>query len=151
MERRSRRARLSVSQVPDCLAVANFSRAGIKLDGGYKNSYIPGTKVGPLGHPETMDKGLDALREKAQKAYAAGARFAKWRNVLQIDPDQGLPSELSIQEATTQLAKYAAICQSEGLVSLVAAKQPFMYGSLFLSHPSLFCLSFVCALPPLPL
>lgn len=41
---------------------------------------IPGTKVGPLGHPETMDKGLDTLKKRASDAYAAGARFAKWRN-----------------------------------------------------------------------
>lgn len=92
---------------------------GIKLDKGYKNHFIPGTKVGPLGHPETMDKGLDDLKERAIKAYDQGARFAKWRNVLQIDPAQGLPSELSIAEATGQLAKYAAICQSVGLVPIV--------------------------------
>ena len=66
-----------------------------------------------------MDKGLDTLREKAAQAYAQGARFAKWRNVLQIDPAQGLPSEQSVAEATTQLAKYAAICQQEGLCPIV--------------------------------
>ena len=53
---------------------------GIKLDQGYDKTGIPGTKVGPLGHPETMDKGLDTLRKRAADAYAAGARFAKWRN-----------------------------------------------------------------------
>jgi fructose-bisphosphate aldolase class I len=92
---------------------------GIKLDKGYKECYIPGTKTGPLGHPETWDMGLDDLKKRAAEAYKAGARFAKWRNVLQIDPAQGLPSDLSIHEATTQLAKYAAICQSEGLVPIV--------------------------------
>jgi len=92
---------------------------GIKLDKGYKNHFLPGTKVGPLGHPETMDKGLDDLKERAEQAYAQGARFAKWRNVLQIDPSQGLPSDLSITEATVQLAKYAAICQAAGLVPIV--------------------------------
>ena len=115
---------------------------------------IPGTKVGPLGHPETMDKGLDTLRKRAADAYAAGARFAKWRNgasprrdsslrrrrhcpwlpsyppslsppldstraVLQIDPKNGLPSPVSVREATDQLAKYALICQAEGLVPIV--------------------------------
>ena len=92
---------------------------GIKLDQGYDKAGIPGTKVGPLGHPETMDKGLDTLKKRAAEAYAQGARFAKWRNVLQIDPAQGLPSELAITEATQQLAKYALICQSEGLVPIV--------------------------------
>ena len=35
---------------------------GIKLDLGYDKKGIPGTTVGTLGHPETMDKGLDTLR-----------------------------------------------------------------------------------------
>jgi len=92
---------------------------GIKLDQGYDKAGIPGTKKGPLGHPETMDKGLDTLKKRAADAYAAGARFAKWRNVLQIDPKNGLPSDLAIRECTDQLAKYALICQSEGLVPIV--------------------------------
>merc|ERR1719174_582373 len=92
---------------------------GIKLDQGYDKAGIPGTAVGPLGHPETMDRGLDSLKKRAAEAYAAGARFAKWRNVLQIDPVKGLPSDLAIAEATTNLARYAAICQSEGLVPIV--------------------------------
>jgi fructose-bisphosphate aldolase class I len=92
---------------------------GIKLDKGYLKTGMPGTKVGPLGHPETMCRGLDDLKERAADAYARGARFAKWRNVLQIDPAQGLPSDLAIQEATENLARYAAICQSEGLVPIV--------------------------------
>lgn len=92
---------------------------GIKLDQGYDKAGMPGTQVGPLGHPETMDKGLDTLRKRAAEAYAQGARFAKWRNVLQIDPVKGLPSELAVREATEQLAKYALICQSEGLCPIV--------------------------------
>jgi len=92
---------------------------GIKLDQGYDKAGMPGTAVGPLGHPETMDKGLDTLRKRAAAAYAQGARFAKWRNVLQICPAKGIPSELAIREATEQLAKYALICQAEGLVPIV--------------------------------
>lgn len=86
---------------------------------GYDKAGIPGTKVGPLGHPETMDKGMDTLKKRAADAYAAGARFAKWRNVLQISPKDGLPSDVAIREATDQLSKYALICQSEGLVPIV--------------------------------
>merc|ERR1711934_1163352 len=41
---------------------------GIKLDQGYDKAGIPGTAVGPLGHPETMDKGLDSLRKRAAEA-----------------------------------------------------------------------------------
>ena len=92
---------------------------GIKLDQGYDKAGIPGTQVGPLGHPETMDKGLDTLNARCAAAYAQGARFAKWRNVLQIDPVKGLPSELAIAEATSQLAKYALICQANRLVPIV--------------------------------
>ena len=62
---------------------------------------------------------MDTLPARAAAAYAQGARFAKWRNVLQIDPAQGLPSEWAIQEATKQLATYAVICQAAGLVPIV--------------------------------
>merc|ERR1711998_558662 len=92
---------------------------GIKLDKGYLKTGMHATKVGPLGHPETMCRGLDDLEKRAGDAYKQGARFAKWRNVLQIDPAQGLPSEFAIQEATHQLARYALICQSQGLVPIV--------------------------------
>ncbi|GMH50545.1 hypothetical protein TrLO_g14010 [Triparma laevis f. longispina] len=93
---------------------------GIKLDQGYaKDKGLAGTKIGPLGHQETFCLGIDTLQKRAADAYAKGARFAKWRNVLQIDPVQGLPSDLAIQEACTNLARYAAICQSERLVPIV--------------------------------
>ena len=39
--------------------------------------------------------------------------------MLQIDPANGLPSDLAIREATDQLSKYALICQSVGLVPIV--------------------------------
>merc|ERR1712224_362030 len=71
------------------------------------------------GHPETATKGLDDLQERAAEAYAKGARFAKWRNVLQLDPAKGLPSDLAIQETVHTLARYASICQSEGLCPIV--------------------------------
>jgi len=75
--------------------------------------------VGPLGHPETATLGLDDLQQRCAQAYAQGARFAKWRNVLQLDPAKGLPSELSIADTVHTLARYASICQSEGLVPIV--------------------------------
>merc|ERR1712187_788498 len=52
-------------------------------------------------------------------AYQKGARFAKWRNVLQLDPAKGLPSDVAIQDTVHVLARYASICQSEGLVPIV--------------------------------
>jgi len=92
---------------------------GIKLDKGYDTSGIPGTAVGPLGHPETFDKGIDDLDARCKAAYEQGARFAKWRNVLQIDPDKGLPSDLAITLCVHNLAQYATICQRNGLVPTV--------------------------------
>merc|ERR1712176_427356 len=80
---------------------------------------IWGTETGPLGHPEVAAKGLDDLQKRCAQAYAQGARFAKWRNVLQLDPAKGLPSELAILDTTHTLARYASICQSEGLVPIV--------------------------------
>merc|ERR1719408_1031874 len=92
---------------------------GIKLDKGYDKSGLPGTTKGPLGHPETWCKGIDDLEKRAAEAYAQGARFAKWRNVLQIDPASGLPSDLAIAECVGNLACYAAICQRQGLCPIV--------------------------------
>merc|ERR1712019_69327 len=97
----------------------NGMLAGIKLDKAYNKKGMWGTQTGPLGHPETATKGLDDLQERAAEAYAKGARFAKWRNVLQLDSAQGLPSELSIQTTVFELARYASICQSKGLCPIV--------------------------------
>jgi len=63
--------------------------AGIKLDKGYDKAGIMGTAKGPLGHPETWCKGIDDLDKRCKEAYAQGARFAKWRAVLQIDTATG--------------------------------------------------------------
>merc|ERR1719231_1835077 len=92
---------------------------GIKLDKGYDKAGMPNTAVGPLGHPETACRGLDDLEQRCAQAYTQGARFAKWRNVLQIDPENGLPSDLAILECVHNLSRYAAICQRQGLVPIV--------------------------------
>merc|ERR1712048_1097551 len=97
----------------------NGMLAGIKVDKAYNKKGMWGTQTGPLGHPETATKGLDDLQERAAECYAKGARFAKWRNVLQLDPAKGLPSDLAIQETVHTLARYASICQSEGLCPIV--------------------------------
>merc|ERR1712093_135444 len=89
------------------------------LDKAYNKKGMWGTATGPLGHPEVSTKGLDDLQERAAQAYAKGARFAKWRNVLQLDPAKGLPSNLAIQDTVHVLARYASICQSEGLCPIV--------------------------------
>merc|ERR1712050_775452 len=97
----------------------NGMLVGIKLDKAYNKKGFWGTETGPLGHPEVSTKGLDDLQERAAQAYAKGARFAKWRNVLQLDPAKGLPSDIAIQDTVHTLARYASICQSEGLCPIV--------------------------------
>jgi len=82
---------------------------GIKVDQGTK--HLPGTDN------ETYTQGLTNLDERCKKYYAAGCRFAKWRAVLRIS--ENTPSPLSIQETAQTLAKYAAICQANGLVPIV--------------------------------
>lgn len=90
-----------------------------------KIGVIPGIKVDtglqplPGGHPvETWCTGLDGLKERAAAYYAQGARFAKWRAVLQITAD-GAPSALSLQENAWGLARYARAVQESGLVPIV--------------------------------
>lgn len=88
-----------------------------------ENNVIPGIKVdtgvvelaGTNG--ETTTQGFDSLGARCQKYYKAGARFAKWRAVLKIGPTE--PSELSIQQNAQGLARYAIICQENGLVPIV--------------------------------
>merc|ERR1719436_1706030 len=101
------------------LITKNGMLVGIKLDKAYNKKGMWGTATGPLGHPETATRGLDDLQERAAEAYAKGARFAKWRNVLQLDPAKGLPSDIAIQDTVHTLARYASICQSEGLCPIV--------------------------------
>merc|ERR1719443_359632 len=84
--------------------------AGIKVDKGLKN--IDGAEGG-----ETWTAGMDDLKERCQKYYQQGARFAKWRNVVYITDDT--PSDAAILDCVTTLAQYAATCQSEGLVPIV--------------------------------
>jgi len=92
---------------------------GIKLDKAYDKKGMWGTEVGPLGHPEVATRGLDDLQQRCAEAYRQGARFAKWRNVLQLDPEKGLPSDVAIADTVHTLARYASICQSERLVPIV--------------------------------
>merc|ERR1712050_141754 len=92
---------------------------GIKVDKAYNKKGMWGTETGPLKHPEVATLGLDDLQQRAAQAYAQGARFAKWRNVLQLDPAKNLPSDLAIADTVHTLARYASICQSEGLCPIV--------------------------------
>eukprot|EP00922_Rhytidocystis_sp_ex-Travisia-forbesii_P063067 GHVS01093867.1.p1 GENE.GHVS01093867.1~~GHVS01093867.1.p1 ORF type:complete len:371 (+),score=76.99 GHVS01093867.1:117-1229(+) len=84
---------------------------GIKVDKGL-------TPL-PLTDAEQSTQGLDGLAQRCSDYYKQGARFAKWRAVLTIDPKLNKPSELSIIETAHSLARYAAICQHSGLVPIV--------------------------------
>ncbi len=84
---------------------------------------IPGIKVDtgakPLaGSPdETITEGLDGLRERLAQYRGIGARFAKWRAVFRIADN--LPSPMSVRTNAHALARYAALCQEQGLVPIV--------------------------------
>jgi fructose-bisphosphate aldolase class I len=84
---------------------------GIKVDAGAKPlANFPG---------DTITEGLDGLRERLADYYKLGARFAKWRAVIDIDTGKGVPSASSIGANTQALARYAALCQEAGIVPIV--------------------------------
>jgi fructose-bisphosphate aldolase class I len=91
------------------LIEAAGSIPGIKVDAGAK----------PLaGAPgETITEGLDGLRERFQDYYKLGARFAKWRAV--IDIADGIPTYNCINANAQALARYAALAQENGIVPIV--------------------------------
>src|SRR5882762_1600493 len=88
-----------------------------------QHGMLPGIKVDlgakPLaGFPgETITEGLDGLRERLAEYYKLGARFAKWRAV--IDIGSGIPSRYAIDANAEALARYAALCQEAGIVPIV--------------------------------
>ena len=88
-----------------------------------KNKMIPGIKVDtgakPLaGFPgETITEGLDGLRERLAEYYKLGARFAKWRAV--IDIGSGIPTAYAIDANAAALARYATLCQEASIVPIV--------------------------------
>lgn len=68
---------------------------------------------------ETVMQGLDSLAERLKKYKAAGCVFAKWRSPLDIDIAAGKPSQLAIECNMRDQARYALICQGEGIVPIV--------------------------------
>lgn len=82
---------------------------GIKVD--------KGTKPLPFSPGEVITEGLDGLRERLIEYRGLGAKFCKWRAVLDIGP--GIPSFNCVNANAQALARYAALCQEEGLVPIV--------------------------------
>jgi fructose-bisphosphate aldolase class I len=88
-----------------------------------QHGMLPGIKVDmgakPLaGFPgETITEGLDGLRERLAEYYKLGAKFAKWRAV--IDIASGIPTRYAIDANAEALARYATLCQEAGIVPIV--------------------------------
>ncbi|WP_223642951.1 class I fructose-bisphosphate aldolase [Corallococcus sp. EGB] len=100
------------------------SAAGIPLaDLLVGRGIIPGIKVDAGVHPlagapgEFVTEGLDGLRERLKEYRELGARFAKWRAVFTLR--DGRPSATCIHANAHALARYAALCQEQGLVPIV--------------------------------
>jgi fructose-bisphosphate aldolase class I len=82
---------------------------GIKVDAGTKDiPFFPGEKI---------TEGLDGLGERLKEYYGLGARFAKWRAV--IDIGEGIPTAYAISANAAALARYAALCQAANIVPIV--------------------------------
>jgi fructose-bisphosphate aldolase class I len=85
------------------------SLPGIKVDAGVKPlPNFPG---------ETITEGLDGLGERLAAYYEMGARFAKWRAV--IDIADGIPTRGAVLANAQALARYAALCQANNIVPIV--------------------------------
>jgi len=84
---------------------------GIKVDKGVKPLYNQ--------QEETVTQGLDNLDLRCQEYYKLGARFAKWRSVLKINKNTGCPTDFAMFQNVEVLARYASICQQNGLVPIV--------------------------------
>jgi fructose-bisphosphate aldolase class I len=82
---------------------------GIKVDAGAK------AMAGAPG--ERVTEGLDGLRDRLQEYHRLGARFAKWRGVFVIG--DGLPTARCVHANAHALARYAALCQEQGIVPIV--------------------------------
>ncbi|CAG1770595.1 partial fructose-bisphosphate aldolase, class I, partial [uncultured bacterium] len=83
--------------------------SGIKVDKGF----LP--LAGAAG--DNITQGLDGLADRLAIYKQQGARFAKWREVYPISPTN--PTRLGIEANAETLARYAAICQSVGMVPIV--------------------------------
>ena len=86
------------------------SLPGIKVD--------KGTKPLPNCPGEVVTEGLDGLRERLAEYRGLGAKFAKWRAVIDVG-EHGMPSYTCVNANAHALARYAALCQDEGIVPIV--------------------------------
>jgi fructose-bisphosphate aldolase class I len=93
-----------------------------------KTGALPGIKVDkgakplPFSPGEVITEGLDGLRERLVEYRGLGAKFAKWRAVIDIGP--GIPSYAAIMTNAHALARYAALCQEAEIVPIVEPEVP---------------------------
>jgi fructose-bisphosphate aldolase class I len=86
---------------------------------------LPGIKVDTGAHTlafspkEKVTEGLDGLRARLVEYRGLGAKFAKWRAVIDIDTRDGIPSDYCIDVNAHALARYAALCVEEQIVPIV--------------------------------
>lgn len=87
---------------------------GIKVDAGAKP--LAGARDGEL-----VTEGLDGLRDRLAEYHALGARFAKWRAVIDLgrNGDRSIPSSYCLRANCQALARYAALCQESEIVPIV--------------------------------
>jgi len=89
----------------------------------WQQNIVPGIKVDKgkiplaLSDGDLITQGLDGLAERLCTYKKQGARFAKWREVYAIE--KHVPSQHGIEANAEMLARYAAVCQAEGLVPIV--------------------------------
>ena len=89
----------------------------------WAQNIVPGIKVDQgkiplaLSSGDLITQGLDGLAERLRIYKAQGARFAKWREVYEIGAKA--PTPHGIEANAEMLARYAAVCQAEGLVPIV--------------------------------
>lgn len=89
----------------------------------WNQKIVPGIKVDKgkiplaLSPGDLITQGLDGLAERLAVYRDQGARFAKWREVYAIE--RHVPSALGVEANAEMLARYAAVCQSEGFVPIV--------------------------------
>ena len=93
------------------LIVQAGSLPGIKVD--------KGTKPLPFCPGEVITEGLDGLRERLVEYRGLGAKFAKWRAVIDVGGAHVMPSYTCVKANAHALARYAALCQDETIVPIV--------------------------------
>ncbi len=92
-------------------------------EAAWAQKIVPGIKVDKgkiplaLSTGDLITQGLDGLAERLRDYKKQGARFAKWREVYNID--KHAPTKHGIEANAEMLARYAAVCQSEGIVPIV--------------------------------